>query len=798
MKPKRIYSFEVGRSEASDGMSALLGGKGANLTELAGLGVPVPPGMTITTQECRHYLETRVLPDSLFDEVLERLIRLEELTGRKFGDAQNPLLLAVRSGGPVFMPGMMETIMYVGLNEQNVNGLPTPVGQDCLHRLREKVGPDFPDDPHQQLAEAIHRIFDSWNVGRARQYRKLHQIPEHLGTACTIQAIVYGNLNSDSGAGVAFTRDPSTGQDQLKVEFLIGQPGDDLVAGVATPVPALEFQARFPGVYRVLQETRDRVETRYRDLMEVEFTVENRKLWVLQVMFAPRSAQASVRCAVEMAESGLVDRNKAILRVRPTDPLMVSLPQVVDNGRQPIVCGIAASPGAVIGQAVMAAEQVGEYERSILIRANPNPDDVSVIDEIGGLVTAIGGSGAHFSVVSRNRGVPAVVGCNGLRLKLDTAVFNGTEIKKGDWLTIDGSGGKVFSGQMELEKTEPGRHLGTLLDWCSKWHPLGIRAFADSADQVAVAQEMGVQIAISTERMFMGDNLGLLQQVILADQVENTGVLDEFLSRQQAWFEEIFRIIIQGSVIIRLLDPPLCEFLPDPEGLPPDDPRQEKIRLLQQNNPLLGHRGCRLTVTHPLIYEMQLRAIMRALKAVNDQDCWIRADVLVPLVSSAAELRDVRQMVDRVADEVIGQTVRNSYSVGAMIETPRAALTASQIAEYADFLDIGLMDLAQCTFGVSRDDANAFLGSYLERGIWPQDPFAAIDQEGVGRLIEIACREARETKPDIPIEITVWDPESIEFAHQILIEGEGGFVCPLPFVPQVKLVAAQAALKEQE
>jgi pyruvate, orthophosphate dikinase len=794
MRTSCIYTFETGRAEGSTNLVHLLGAKGAGLAEMARQGICVPPGFTITTEVCRQYLESGNLPAELLPAVRQQLRHVELLTGRRFGDPRNPLLLSVRSGGPQFMPGMMETILYVGLNEETKQGLPHALAEDCMQRLRKKAGWHFPGEPQAQLEQAIRLVFCSWEAERCTTYRRLHRIPDAAGTACTVQAMVFGNLDTQAGAGVAFTRDPVTGEPRLSGEFLFGLPGEELADGTSTPVSFMDMAQTLPDAYAQLQQTGTKLERLFRDMVEIEFTVENGKLWVLQAMVGQRATTAALRIAVDMAEEGLISQVEAIQRLEPEALSKLCCKQVDDPGAVAVAMGIPAAPGAVCGQVIFRAEEVDDYGSPLLVRYNPNADDIGTIDRLVGLLTVKGGAGAHFSVVARNRGVPAVVGCEALQLHADAVSIHGNELRKGDWLSIDGSTGQVFIGRVTLTEGAPSRHFDTFLSWCDQQRTLSIRAFTDSAEEVRQARALGVPVAISTERMFTGENLHLMQDAILGDMdTQHHQALAELMRHQRQQYSDIFRLANGLPVVLRLLDPPLHEFLPEAHQLPKGDPRRARIQQLRQNNPLLGHRGCRLVATHPHLYRLQVQAIFEAALGVQRQGISVCPHILVPLITTAAEFRSVRQLIDCIAHETLATEGAVPYAVGAMIETPRAALTSKEVATHADFFAVGLMDLTQCVYGASRDDVGAFSCYYQSHQLWPSDPFRVIDQEGVGRLIAIACEEARQQKPALPIEITAWDTASIHFIQR-LSPRHGGIVCPLPLLPLVRLAAAQAAL----
>lgn len=794
MNEQRLFSFEAGCAEVDQSQGLIVGAKGASLADMAAAKIPVPPGFTISTEVCRQYLQTKELPTDLMQEVYQRLQRVDELTGKQYGNPANPLLLSVRSGAPQFMPGMMETVLYVGLNADTARGLPAPLAKDCLRRLQEKrqnkdflelcqmAGVEYPDDPNGQLFAAIQLIFASWQLERCEVYRRINKIPADWYTACTIQAMVFGNRNQRSGSGVAFTRDPSTGENVLTGEFLFMLPGEELVAGTSTPLPLEQMQEQLPEAYQELAVIREHLEGHYRDMMEIEFTVDDGKLWVLQAMRGERSSTAAVRIAVELAEAKTIDPSEALIRIDADSLISITTQQLRDQQAKSDALGLKAAPGAVAGQAVFKASRVGCYPTSILVRANPDTNDIQVIEQASGLLTARGGSGSHFSVICRKLGIPTVVGCKALQLKGNSAVIGNQIISEGDWITVDGSTGKVFVGKRDLIRQMPTRHLATLLAWADQNRKLKVRAFADSADEVTKAVSHQIPSAISTERMFTGEALPLLRDVILAeDQEQQNKALQCLLESQREQFLKIFRVANDFAVIIRLLDPPLHEFLEEPG------------ERFAQVNPLLGHRGCRILATHPGIYETQIRAVVEASAVVIAEGTKVRPQILVPMVSSVEEFVLIKRLVERTIMALFPDGLPFQLEVGCMIETPRAVLLANELAVHTDFLAVGLMDLTQCVFGASRDDTASFMSYYQQHQLWPSDPFTVIDQEGVGKLLQWALSDSIVGR----VEVTAWDSASIHFCHKLL-KGEGGIVCPLPFVPVVKLAAAQAALDSNE
>jgi len=797
---KNSYFFGGGTADGSAEMADLLGGKGAGLAEMSRLGIPVPPGFTIPAPICSRHLRGSQLSDELWQEVMEGLRRIEAMTGKVFGDPRKPLILAVRSGAKIFMPGMMETVHYVGLNQQTASGLPNGTGADCLKRLWDKEGACFPEEPLEQLRAAIVRVIESWDSKATRKYRQLHHIPDDLGTACTVQSMVFGNLDLSSGSGVAFTRNPLTGYSAMTGEFLLASPGEALVSGSRTPIPIHNMLGPMPEAYQELQHIGKRLEAHYRELLEIEFTVESGKLWVLQVMPAKCSALAHVKTAVDLAKSGHITKEQAILRISAEELGKLHLKQIADPTAKEAAKGIAASPGTVLGRVVFCSEDVAQFSDPILLRMNPNRDDIQVIEQLAGLVTIKGGAGSHFSVIARNRGIPAVVGCEEqIQIHDGWAEVGTLRVAKGDLLTLDGSRGRVFVGKLALSEQELDPSVQTLLAWCDEKRTLSIRVFADTIKHVSEAAGHGVPISISTERMFMNGDASLISRVILADTAEEkTEACKAVLEKQRTDLEELFRISKGISVMVRLLDPPLSEFLPPVESAS-DAVQKRKLARFHQNNPLLGHRGCRLLATHPELYRIQIQAIFEAMKRLSSDGQPIEPTILIPFVSSAAELVAVKTLAEAVFHRVFENASHPlpTYKLASMLETPRAALLSDEISRHADLLLFGLMDLSQLVFGASRDDTSAFLATYLERGIWPADPFLKLDQDGVGKLMQLSCQQARRESPRIAIEVTAWESASVHFVQKLLA-GSGGLLCPLAVLEPLKLLAAQAALAARE
>jgi len=877
-KADYVYTFEEGNARMKD----LLGGKGANLAEMTSVGLPVPPGFTITTEACTYYAREGELPPGLEKAVRDRMAWIEERTGKRFGDAADPLLVSVRSGAAISMPGMMDTILNLGLNDRTVEGLASATGDDrfawdCYRRfiqmfgnvvmkleidvfekmldsekkrlgvehdvdldagaLRRVVdgykrliegrsGRPFPQDPDEQLVTAVTAVFRSWDNPRAVVYRKVNKIPDDMGTAVNVQAMVFGNMSPDSGTGVVFTRNPATGEKELYGEYLMNAQGEDVVAGLRTPKPISALEDENPEVYARLDRACSLLESHYGDMQDIEFTVERGRLYVLQTRTGKRTASAAVKIAVDLVEEGVIDVEEALLRIEPEQVTKLLHRNVDPSAEKDWLCaGLAASPGAACGRVVFSAddaERLGdEGERVILVRPETTPDDIHGIVKAQGILTSRGGMTCHAAIVARGMGKPCVVGCDAIRIDLDDecfAVNGGTTVKKGDVISIDGATGRVYMGEVPMVDPELGGEFKTLLEWCDAERRLGVRANADTAGDARRAREFGAEgIGLCrTEHMFTGEGrLPAMQRVIMAEtEEEREEALEGLLPLQREDFTGILREMEGLPVTIRLLDPPLHEFLPDAgelsveiERLKEVGARAEEIRekqellrkarALEEFNPMLGHRGCRVGISHPEIYEMQARAIYEACAVLRAEGVDARPEVMIPLVGEARELSTIRERVLRVADEVERETgVELPRSVGTMIEVPRACLVAGAIAAEADFFSFGTNDLTQTTFGFSRDDAEAkFLHRYLKEGILPENPFAVLDADGVGALLRMAVRLGREAKPGLKIGICGehgGDPTSIDFCHRAGLD----YVSCSPYrVPVARLAAAQAAVR---
>jgi pyruvate,orthophosphate dikinase len=853
-----VYDFD----EPSEGGRELLGGKGIGLAEMTLLGVPVPAGFTITTDACRAYTANgKELPDGLDAEIEQHLDALERKTAKRFGDPEDPLLVSVRSGAAVSMPGMMDTILNLGLNDVAVEGLARSTGNprfayDSYRRLiqmygevvegvdghrfeqaltdlkaargvqqdveldaddlREVVvtfkeiyeddaGTPFPQDAREQLARSVRAVFESWDTPRAQVYRRAHRIPDDLGTAVNVVQMVFGNKGEGSGTGVAFTRDPSTGEQGLYGEFLADAQGEDVVAGIRTPEPLATMRDGLPEAFGQLTETMRRLEAHYKDVQDIEFTVEDGRLYLLQTRSAKRTAAAALKAAVSMVEESLISREEAVARIDPAQ-LDQLLHPMIDPGAELEVAarGLNASPGAACGNVVLDADTAAERgkagESVILVRWETTPDDIHGLIEAAGILTAHGGMTSHAAVVARGMGKPCVAGCEDLTIDLDERrlAIGGHELAEGDTITIDGGTGRVVVGAVELVPPQINEDFETILVWADELRRLKVRANADTPDDAAKAREFGAQgIGLCrTEHMFMAENrLPVVREMIMASgEEERRAALDRLLPHQQSDFEGIFEAMAGLPVTIRLLDPPLHEFLPALDEAQ-DERMRERIKALQESNPMLGTRGCRLGLLWPEIYEMQVRAIIRAAVAVEERTGEAPlVEIMHPLVGFAEELRRLRSLTIETAEE---ESDAVEYLVGTMIELPRACIRADEIAEHADFFSFGTNDLTQTALGFSRDDAEGkFLTRYLEDGVLERNPFETLDESGVGDLMQIAVDRGRGVKADLKLGICGehgGEPDSVAFCHRLGLE----YVSCSPYrVPLARLAAAQAALKE--
>jgi pyruvate,orthophosphate dikinase len=852
-----VYDFD----EPSDGGRELLGGKGVGLAEMTQLGVPVPAGFTITTDACRAYMREHGVPDGLDAEVDEHIARLEEKTGKRFGDPGDPLLVSVRSGAAISMPGMMDTILNLGLNDVAVEGLAGTTGnprfaRDSYRRLiqmygevvegidahrfesaladlkrsrgveqdvdltaddlaqlietyqgiyRSETGGDFPQDAREQLRRAVLAVFESWENPRAQVYRRTYNIADDLGTAVNVVQMVFGNKGERSATGVCFTRDPSTGEQGLYGEYLVNAQGEDVVAGIRTPQPVEEMRERLPVAFEELVETMRRLEQHYRDMQDIEFTVEEGHLYLLQTRSAKRTAAAAIKAAVDMTAEGLITREEAISRIDPTTLDQLLHPMLDPSAEFDVAArGLNASPGAASGKIVLDADSAEERgkagEAVILVGWETTPDDIHGMIQARGVLTAHGGMTSHAAVVARGMGKPCVAGCEGLEIDAGakTIKLGGQTLREGDVITIDGGTGRVIVGEVTLVPPQINEDFETILSWADDVRRLRVRTNADNAEDSAKAREFGAEgIGLTrTEHMFFGEErLPVVQEMILAsDEAGRRSALDRLLPFQQSDFEGIFEAMAGLPVTIRLLDPPLHEFLPPLEDAA-DERMRQRIKTLSEANPMLGTRGCRLGIQWPEIYEMQVRAIARAARAVQERtgDAPL-VEIMHPLVGFREELRRLRELTEAVMAE---EAPELEYLCGTMIELPRAALRADEIAEVADFFSFGTNDLTQTTLGMSRDDAEGkFLTFYLEDGVLERNPFETLDQDGVGDLMRIGVERGRQTKPEIKLGICGehgGEPRSVEFCHRLGLN----YVSCSPFrVPVARLAAAQAALKE--
>ncbi|MEE2866661.1 MAG: pyruvate, phosphate dikinase [Pseudomonadota bacterium] len=883
---KWVYSFGNGAAEGAANMRNLLGGKGANLAEMSSLGLPVPPGFTITTEVCTWYYEhEKSYPDALTAQVAEALEKVGEATNRKFGDPERPLLVSVRSGARVSMPGMMDTVLNLGLNDKTVEAIAQEAGDrrfayDSYRRfiqmysdvvlgldhhefeeileeykerneltldteidadawlgiiekfkalVEEELEKPFPQDPQEQLWGAIGAVFSSWMVPRAVTYRRLHDLPSSWGTAVNVQAMVFGNMGESSATGVAFTRNPSTGENALYGEFLVNAQGEDVVAGIRTPQDITEkarigagssspsLEALMPEAFAEFQTYCAKLEAHYRDMQDLEFTIEKGKLWMLQTRSGKRTAKAALKIAVDMVAEGLLGEEEAIGRVEPAALDQLLHPTIDPKAKRDVITtGLPASPGAASGAIVFSSDEAekakAEGRKVILVRVETSPEDIHGMHAAEGILTSRGGMTSHAAVVARGMGKPCVAGAGMLRIDYRNGVINaaGRQLKEGDIITIDGATGQVLVGEVEMLQPTLSGDFGTLMGWADKVRRMRVRTNAETPQDAKVAREFGAEgIGLCrTEHMFFeGERIIAVREMILAEtEAGRRTALAKLLPMQRQDFTDLFEIMHGLPVTIRLLDPPLHEFLPKSEEELADvakamgaDPEllRDRALALEEFNPMLGHRGCRLLVSYPEIAEMQARAIFEAaVEAAKVTGAPVVPEIMVPLVGLKGELDLVRQSIEAMAKAVMSETgAELTYQIGTMVELPRAALKAAEIAQSAEFFSFGTNDLTQTTFGISRDDAASFLGTYQTRGLLEQDPFVSLDQEGVGELIKIGVERGRSTRPDIKLGICGehgGDPASISFCEGVGLD----YVSCSPFrVPIARLAAAQAALK---
>ncbi len=882
---QQVYFFGKGQSEGNGTMKELLGGKGANLAEMAQLGIPVPPGFTISTEVCRAYeQQDGKLPETLKSAVEENLAKLETATGRTFGDAPLPLLVSVRSGAAVSMPGMMDTVLNLGLNDKTVAALAAESGnerfaydsyrrllqmygdvvmglkpetetdldpfeeildavkaekgieldtelaaddlKDLVNRYKkaivDRLGAEFPQDVREQLWGAIEAVFRSWNNPRAIKYRELNEISGLIGTAVNVQAMVFGNMGDNCGTGVAFTRNPATGENVFYGEYLMDAQGEDVVAGIRTPQPIETLNAVMPSAYQELLSIRGKLEEHYRDMQDVEFTIQDGSLYMLQTRTGKRTAAAAVRVAVEMVSEGMIDKKEALLRVAPEqiDQLLhPTFDPTAETRATELTRGLPASPGAASGSVVFSAEAAeaaaAEGKKVILVRIETSPEDIGGMDAAEGILTARGGMTSHAAVVARGMGKCCVAGAGDLQIDYVSGqlTVKGKTLKLGDAISLNGSTGSVYAGEVPTVEPELSGDFGTLLGWADEFRTLGIRTNADTPQDTATAIKFGAEgIGLTrTEHMFFeGDRIIAVREMILADDVAGRReALAKLLPMQRGDFEGIFRALDGRPGTIRLLDPPLHEFLPHDAagqqevaqvmGVSADEIR-EKVESLHEFNPMLGHRGCRLGITYPEISEMQVRAIMEAACNVYKEGVTVHPEIMIPLVGNVTELALQREVAERIATAVLGEKGLTKeeipYMIGTMIEVPRAAVTADEIAEQAEFFSFGTNDLTQMGCGFSRDDAAKFLKEYVAKGIYANDPFQVLDQRGIGKLVKMACELGRKTRPNIKLGICGehgGEPASIRFCHEVGLN----YVSCSPYrVPVARLAAAQAAIQE--
>lgn len=887
---KYVYKFGGGKADGKSEMKNLLGGKGANLAEMSNIGVPVPAGYTITTEMCAvYYKMNRKYPNELNAQIHTGMVHIEKVMGAKFGDKNNPLLVSVRSGARISMPGMMDTVLNLGLNDQTVLGLVKQSGNerfawDAYRRfvqmygdvvldlkprtktdidpfeeimdevkhekgvkddlelevddlkelvkrfkatIKERKGTDFPEDPWKQLWGAIEAVFGSWNGERAIKYRVINKIPHEWGTAVNIQAMVYGNMGEDSGTGVAFTRNPATGEKKFYGEYLINAQGEDVVAGIRTPQPINHstkssedqqtLEEVMPAPYKTLEAIYKKLEKHYKDMQDIEFTIQRGKLWMLQTRTGKRTAAAALKIACDMVQEKMIDEKTAILRISPDQVDQLLHPMFDPKAEKDVIAkGLPASPGAATGQAVFHADEAEAWAKDgkkvVLVRIETSPEDIGGMHAAQGILTARGGMTSHAAVVARGMGKCCVAGCGVINIDYKTKQFevNGTVIKEGDWISLDGSAGEVIKGLVPTIIPELSGDFGKVMKWADKVRKLNVRTNADTPKDSKVARDFGAEgIGLCrTEHMFFeGDRIKAVREMILADNLEGRKkALAKLLPMQRGDFIGIFKAMKGLPVTIRLLDPPLHEFVPH-EAAQQQEMAEEmgvsvkkikqKIAALHEFNPMLGHRGCRLGIIYPEITEMQARAIMEAACELKKNGIVVKPEIMVPLISDVNEFKNQEAIIRRVAEETINKYgTKVSYLVGTMIEIPRAALTADKIAEVAEFFSFGTNDLTQMTMGLSRDDAGKFLPAYVEMGIYKDDPFQVLDQTGVGQLVEMGVKKGRKTNKNLKIGICGehgGEPSSVEFCHNIGLN----YVSCSPYrVPIARLAAAQAVLKK--
>ena len=880
-----IYFFDKGNKDMKD----LLGGKGAGLAEMNNLGLSVPPGFTITTDVCKYYVKTGSLPADLWGNTVEAIKKLEKLSGKKFGDKENPLLLSARSGAPVSMPGMLDTVLNIGLNDNTVLalakmsknerfawdayrrliqmfgkivlGIAGSEFEEKMEEVKKSIGAktdldlkaedlkqlvkefknivkdkEFPQEPYKQLKMAIMAVFESWNNDRAKVYRKLNNISEELGTAVTVVTMVFGNMGNKSATGVVFTRNPNTGEKKLFGEYLVNAQGEDVVAGIRTPKPIDSLKEDIPTAYNDLIKSAEILEKHYKDIQDIEFTIEDSKFYLLQTRSGKRTANAAVKIAVDMVAEKIITKDEGLMRIEPSHIDALLHPQLdPSNKDKPIAKGLAASPGAGVGVVTFDSEEavtLSQTKKVILVRTETSPDDIHGMAVSEGILTSKGGMTSHAAVVARAMGKPAVVGCEDINVdsRAEKFVVNNMEVHKGETITIDGSTGTVYKGAKNLITPTVSGELKTVIEWADSFRRLGVRANANTPAEAIKAREFGAEgIGLArTERMFFGPvRLPIMQAMIMSKTKEERIIeLNKLLPMQRSDFIEFFKTMKGFPVTIRLLDPPLHEFLPDKselmqeifelklrlrsasdtkemDALSKEISEKEKVlntvKNTQQFNPMIGFRGCRVGIMYPEIYEMQVKAIIEAAIETKKQGYEIYPEIMIPISSVDKELKILRERLEPISKQIIEKAgIEIKYLFGTMIELPRAALTAGKIAKYTDFFSFGTNDLTQTTFGYSRDDAEGkFLGYYLDNEILPANPFETLDIEGVGELLKIATKRGKKTKPSLEVGICGehgGDPKSVEFSHLIGLD----YVSCSPFrIPIAKIAAAQAAIKEK-
>jgi len=875
MAKKWVYFFGNGKADGKGDMKDLLGGKGAGLAEMTRLGIPVPAGFTITTEACNAYFKAgKKYPTGMWKQVLENLKKVEKAMGMTLGDPKNPLLVSVRSGAKFSMPGMMDTVLNLGLNEETlqamirktknrrfgydayrrfitmfaniVMGMDRMLFENALEAMKKKKGvendtdldaddlerlceeykaiyrkaqrKDFPQDPHEQLRMAINAVFGSWFGERAYKYRQLNDISHDLGTACNVQTMVFGNMGNTSGTGVAFTRNPSTGQRKFFGECLLNAQGEDVVAGIRTPMPVSRLKTKLPKAYNELMKIQKKLERHYRDMLDIEFTIQEGKLYMLQSRVGKRTAAAALKIAVDMVKEKLIDRKTAVQRIDPAQLDQLLHPTIDPKAKvEKIAKGLPASPGAAVGTVVFTADDAeaaaGKGKKVILVRTETSPEDIGGMHAAQGILTARGGMTSHAAVVARGMGKCCVAGCGAITIDEKRKLFtvDGRTVKEGDAITLNGTTGEVLLGEAPLVEPKLTGDFATIMKWVDQYRKLGVRANADTPHDAQVALDFGAEgIGLCrTEHMFFEEKrIKAVREMILASDLKGREkALKKLLPMQKGDFIGIFRVMKGKPVTVRLLDPPLHEFLPQSEADLKELARSMKVPLpalkaknnsLHEFNPMLGHRGCRLGISYPEIYEMQVRAIMEAACELTKKRIKVMPEIMIPLVGHVNELKMLRERVVRVARETMAAYgVKVKYSVGTMIELPRAAITADEIAAQADFYSFGTNDLTQTTFGLSRDDAGTFLPAYVEKGILEDDPFVTLDQGGVGFLVETAVKKGRSVKPRMKMGICGehgGEPKSVTFCHAVGLN----YVSCSPFrVPVARLAAAQANLAEK-